>query len=181
MVVNGGYGHLDCHRLVSAANSSAHHHNPAPRCKQHWIHRARSVDEYVQLLAQNWESEVMVHPMGDVRTSARGIIILLPSALWIGNRSRVFCTPSLTRDVADFVADKWRCPNVTVLQPTRKTMSPHHSGGSLHGRNATWSNESMSADACRIVRHVLYKRDTLLWGRLCAAEHGWGEHGWLPP
>ena len=102
-----------------------------------------------------------------VHSSRNAMILALPASLYIGNLSRVFCTPSLSRDVAQF-AREMRCSS-----PDTYVSTEPNSVASFRG-NRTWST-NLSAEACGVVRR-LYSDDTRLWSRLCAGEHGWGNH-----
>ena len=165
-----------------------------PACTTHWLHNATNISTFVELLAEHW-SEILHHKLQDESSSKRHMVIAMPQHLWIGQYSRIVCTPQLTSDMPLLARELGGCAkeeaaegrggsmscacvaNVTA-QAAKGTAGERNIGpqGQLQahdwrGRHydyAPWPPEqlALSTEGCAQTR-ALYKRDTQLWAKLC--------------
>ena len=160
----------------------AHAASPSPVCPAHWFHRAAHVDDFVDLLAANWD-EVLGHDMRNVVNSARHRVVAMPQYLWIGRLSHVVCTPRLADELPALARRHGCAHNATacacVDAVTNASAAPRPAGlGAAHDVPVDWRGRSTNASAgeamtnlshrsCAATRQ-LYARDAHLWRALCA-------------
>ena len=182
-----------CDRVVSIFDHlSELYHNRAgrqmckypfsPACPSHWLHNATSVDRFVTLLAEReiWE-EVVGHDTNDTSSSRRHLVVALPQYLWLGNASRVVCTPRLSAEFVRLAVEYGGCAsNASACDCIAKAQQTSNSSSNARGdshkdfagheiknyRPHTKEERTLSRAGCALARQV-YWRDAQLWDAMC--------------
>ena len=130
-------------------------------CREHWVHSANTVDDFVHVVAAHWSEVIGVSSLS---LSDRGLrplpfdkhqILAVPQALYVGTHTIRICQlDSELPSVVNMLGCERAVNGSLVFIDSQQVKAD------------TANKYKLSADGCRGVRR-LYWRDTVLWESSC--------------